>query len=216
MANASGGTYKILDEATSKTVLAKHGLHFPKSVTGQTPEEISQTAKKLTIPLALKGLGIAHKSEAGAVILGLNSIEQVKTAAAQMAGVNGYLVEEMVTDAVAELIIGVTRDPTGMFLLTIGAGGILTELLEDTASILLPTTRGEILNAIEPLKIFKILNGYRGKPAADMKAIVDAILAVQTYCLANPHMSELDINPLMALPNSAIAVDALIKLENET
>ena len=130
-----------------------------------------------------------------------------------MKGVTGFLAEEMVHGEVAELIIGVTRDETGLLLLTIGAGGVLTELLQDSASMLVPCTRQEIETALASLRIDKILTGYRGRPAANRASIIDAIEAVQAYCVANPHVIELDVNPLIAMPERAVAVDALIKLE---
>jgi hypothetical protein len=89
----------------------------------------------------------------------------------------------------------------------------MTELLEDTASIVIPATRTEISNEISGLKLFKLLDGFRGKPKADMEALLDAVEAVQNYCLNTSNLIELDINPLMALEEGAIAVDALIKLE---
>ena len=89
----------------------------------------------------------------------------------------------------------------------------MTELLEDTASVVIPATRTEIANEISGLKLFKLLDGFRGKPKADMEALLDAVEAIQDYCLNTPNLIELDINPLMALEEGAIAVDALIKLE---
>ena len=205
---------RILDESESKAVLAKYGISFPKSVVGKNAPEIASAAKKaLEFPIALKGLGIAHKTEAGAVKLGLHSDVEVETAAAAMEAVSGYLAEEMVSDAVAELIVGVVRDPTGLFLLTIGAGGVLTEIMQDTVSLLLPTTGAEIDNALSELKINNLLIGYRGKPKADRNAIINAILSIQAYCMENPELLELDINPLMARPKGATAVDALITKE---
>ncbi len=204
---------ETLDEAQSKSTLAGYGITFPNSVTGNTSDEIAKAVQRLEFPVALKGLGLAHKSEAGAVKLNLNSSAEVEEAATSMENVTGYLAEEMVTGAVAELIVGINRDPTGTFVLTIGAGGILTELLSDSASLLVPSTRDEILDAIRSLRVYTLLNGYRGKPVADLEAIVDTILAVQAYCVANPHLLELDLNPVLARPKGATAVDALIRLE---
>ena len=158
-------------------------------------------------------MGLAHKSEAGAVRLNLQNTDEITKAAKGMTGVSGYLIEEMVTSPVAEVLIGITRDATGLMLLTIGSGGVMTELLEDTASIVVPATRTEIANEISGLKLFKLLDGFRGKPKADMEALLDAVEAVQNYCLNTSNLIELDINPLMALEEGAIAVDALIKLE---
>ena len=112
----------------------------------------------------------------------------------------------------AELLVGVTRDPAHGFVLTLGAGGILTEILQDTVSLLLPVTDTEIKTALGTLACAPLLAGYRGKPAAHLPAIVDAVLAVQAYVLAHADsVSEAEINPLICTPNRAIAADALIR-----
>lgn len=205
----------ILNEAQSKAALSSFGLPFPKNVTVQSPDEIADAVSNLNFPVVLKGLGIAHKSEAGAVVLNLQNGSEVVTAANAMNCVKGFLIEGMVPTPIAEILIGITRDATGVLLLTIGAGGVMTELLQDSASLIIPSSREDISKAISELKIAKILAGYRGKPAADMNAILDAIEAVQAYCIKNPNLIELDINPLMALETGAVAVDALIKLGDE-
>lgn len=203
----------VLNEAQSKTLLAKYGINFPQSKTANSTKEITAVAEELSFPLVLKGLGIAHKSEAGAVALHLKNPNDVEEAAQKMDGITGFLIEEMIPNPIAEVLIGITRDATGLMLLTIGSGGVMTELLDDTASVIIPATRDDIKKAIDKLKLSKLLLGYRGQPKADMEALLDTIEAVQHYCLNTPNLIELDINPLMALEKSAIAVDALIKLE---
>lgn len=203
----------VLNEAQSKTLLAKYGINFPQSKTANSTKEITAVAEELSFPLVLKGLGIAHKSEAGAVALHLKNPNDVEEAAQKMDGITGFLIEEMIPNPIAEVLIGITRDATGLMLLTIGSGGVMTELLDDTASVIIPATRDDIKKAIDKLKLSKLLLGYRGQPKADMEALLDTIEAVQHYCLNTPNLIELDINPLMALENNAIAVDALIKLE---
>ncbi len=213
LTSSTSEKFEILDEAQSKKALAKFGLRFPQSQSAKTATEIAVASDKLNFPVVLKGLGIAHKSEAGAVILKLQNSEEVKTAAEGMTGNTGYLVEEMVHESVAEVLVGITGDATGLMMLTVGSGGVMTELLEDTASLIIPASRKEISAIISNLKLSKLLNGYRGKPSANMEKLLDAIEAVQNYCLNTPNLIELDINPLMAQENNAIAVDALIKLE---
>lgn len=206
--------FLVLDEAQSKETLTKHGIKFPRSKTTKTIIELIDDIQNLDFPVALKGLGIAHKSEAGVVKLNLQNTEDIKSAAKGMIKVSGFLMEEMVTSPIAEVLVGVTRDATGLMMLTVGSGGVMTELLNDTASLIIPATRREIVDEVSSLKLAKLLNGFRGKPKADMEALLDAIEAVQDYCLNTPNLIELDINPLMALEEGAIAVDALIKLEN--
>ena len=216
LTSTKDNVFEILDEASSKTALAKFGISFPSSQTANTAQEIANASQSLTFPVALKGLGIAHKSEAGAVCLNLHSSNEVKIAANSMQGVQGYLVEEMVPEPIAEVLVGITRDATGLMMLTIGSGGTMTELLEDTASLIVPSSKDDIQKAIESLKLFKLLSGFRGKPPANINALINTIEAVQQYCLNTPQLIELDINPIMASEKNSIAVDALIKLEKNT
>ena len=121
----------------------------------------------------------------------------------------------MVTGGVAELLVGVTRDPTGLMLLTLGAGGVMAELLADTASVLLPCDGQDIRRALAGLRVARLLAGWRGAPAADMDAVVRAVLAIAAYAGAEPRLLELDVNPLIATPTQAVAVDALIRLSED-
>jgi acetyl-CoA synthetase len=123
-----------------------------------------------------------------------------------------YLLEEMVQGAVAELLVGVLRDPAHGFVLTVGAGGVLAELWQDTASVLVPASAQAVEGTLRSLRIWPLVEGYRGKPAADLDAILAAIMGVQEYVIANAaHVSEVEVNPLMCTPDAAIAVDALLR-----
>jgi acetyl-CoA synthetase len=202
--------YSLVSEAEAKAALAGHGLVVPANRQAGSAEAVSEKARALTAPLALKGTGLGHKSEHGAVRLNLEP-DQV-LAAAQDMDVKGYLVEEMVTDGVAELLIGVIQDPAHGFVLTLAAGGVLTELLQDSTSLLIPSERGQIKQALNRLRCAALLAGYRGRPGADTEAILDAIDAVQAYVLANADtVGEVEINPLICTPTRAVAVDALIR-----
>lgn len=197
-----------LSEAHSKAALAAHGVELPKSASGLNPVEI---ANRIGYPVVLKGAGIAHKTEAGAVALNIASDAEISQAAAKMP-TDTFLVEEMVTGGVAELIIGVTKDPAHGFVLTLGAGGVLTEILKDTASLLVPSNREDTKDALLSLRIATLLTGYRGKPAVNLDAVLDTIDAVQSYVLENAAtLSEVEINPLICTPTRAIAADALIR-----
>jgi acetyl-CoA synthetase len=127
-----------------------------------------------------------------------------------------YLVEEMVQGSVAELLVGVTRDPAHGFMLTLGAGGVLTELWQDTVSLLLPVTQEDIAAALSHLRIYPLLTGYRGKPAADLETVCSAVLAVQDCVIAQAdRIGEVEINPLICTPTAAVAADALMTLTQE-
>ena len=201
---------QTLTEAASKRALEQHSLQVPqnRSVHGLTA--ISAAAAELRPPFAIKGVGLAHKSEHAAVRLAVMP-EDVVAIAADI-GTDDVLIEEMITGAVAELLVGVTRDDAHGYVLTLGAGGVLTEILRDTVSLLLPVQSTEIEVALNTLNCAPLLAGYRGKPAAHMAAIVEAVLAVQSYVLANAQtVSEVEINPLLCTPDRAVAVDALIR-----
>ena len=210
---APAGTPRLLDEAETKRLLAAHGLSIPEGRVAATPQEAATGAAAMGFPVALKALGVAHKTEAGAVALGLDSADAVARAAAAMPGSAGFLVECMVTGAVAEIILGVTRDPAHGLALTIGAGGVLAELLADTATLMMPTTEAEIRAAIARLRSAPLLAGFRGRAPADVDAIVHAALAVQSFAAAHAdRLLELDVNPLMVTRQGAVAADALVSL----
>ncbi|MBB3975424.1 acyl-CoA synthetase (NDP forming) [Rhizobium azooxidifex] len=213
---AADGEPVTLTEHEAKQALAAFGLPVPDGRVAETAEDAAAAAAELGFPVVLKGLGVAHKTEAGAVKLNLQTREAVLEAASAMAAVaSGYLVEKMVARPVAEVIVGAMRDPVAGPVLTVGAGGILVELLEDSAILTLPTDEPAIREAISGLKVAKLLNGYRGGPAADIDALVAAVASVASYVVSNASIvDELDINPIMVLASGdgVVAADALIRL----
>ncbi|EJB06547.1 acyl-CoA synthetase (NDP forming) [Rhizobium leguminosarum bv. trifolii WSM597] len=208
------GEIETLTEADGKAELAACGLPVPRGLQAFSPHEAAEQAERLGFPVVLKGLGIAHKTEAGAVALNLGDSQAVSNAAAKMAANAGYLVEKMIDPPVSELIIGAVRDPVFGLSLTLGAGGIFVELIEDSIILPLPTTKSEIRTAISRLRQAKLIYGYRGRPKGDLDAAVAAIAAAADYVVKNAAcLEELDINPLMVLPEGqgVAAVDALIR-----
>ncbi|WP_419738717.1 acetate--CoA ligase family protein [Ruegeria sp.] len=201
---------RTLTEGESKRVLAECGLRIPQNRTVTGADQARAAAQDMDAPFAVKGVGLAHKSEHAAVRLGVLA-EDVADVAADI-GTPEILIEEMITGTVAELLVGVVRDPAHGFVLTLGAGGVLTEVLRDTASLLVPSSADDIRSALGKLKIAPLLGGYRGQPAADMDAIVAAVEAVQAYVMQNADtLGEVEINPLLCTPDKAVAVDALIR-----
>lgn len=220
----AGKTRRMLSEVEGKKLLAGFGVAVPESRI-VAPAEAAKAVAGLGFPVVLKVAEpvIAHKTEAGAVAVNLKSAADVEAALARMAqSVGDYLkggtiaqvlVERMVGDVVAELIVGIQRDPQFGLALVIGAGGILVELVEDAAMLLLPTTAEEVEAAIRRLKIAKLLAGYRGKAAADIPALVKSVMAIAAFAEANrANLLELDVNPLMVRADGAVAVDALVVL----
>lgn len=206
----------VLDEAEAKRVLATYGVQSPQNIRCETLEEIEAAAQSLSYPLALKTLGLAHKTEAGGVVLGIEDDKALSLACQSLAKSEaGYLIEEMADTPIAELIIGIMRDATGLLVLTLGAGGVLTELLTDSVSLALPATRADIRAGLESLKINTVLSGYRGKSAANIDAVLDAVEAVIAFAKDHKNtLLELDVNPLMVSADSTMAVDAFIRLRD--
>lgn len=201
----------IVDEAIAKRQLREHGIVSPRSRIAKSVEDVIAAARSIGFPVVLKGRGIAHKSEAGAVALGLTSLEAVRSHAQAMPTAS-FLIEEMITDVVAELLIGIVLDPAHGFVLTLAAGGELTELLNDNVSLLVPASRHDVIAALEELNFFPVLSGYRGKPAANIDAVVNTIMNMQTFVMQNHgHIVEVEINPLLCGTSDAVAADALIR-----
>ena len=122
------------------------------------------------------------------------------------------IIEKMIDDAIVELLIGIVHDPAHGMLLTIGAGGILTEILSDTSSLLLPSSEDDVLECFNQLKISKIAKGYRGFSGVDVNQIVDAIMKIQEFVLDNrDKVFEIEINPLLVTSSEVIVADALIR-----
>jgi len=146
----------------------------------------------------------------------VRSAAEAEKAAQRLAPLSDtLLIEEMVTDAVAEVLIGVTVDPQFGQLLVLGAGGVLTELLRDSVTLLPPFEPGAIEAAVLELRVARLLGGFRGRPAGDLAALVQTALAAARYAQANLEtLTELDLNPVIVRPAGAgaVAVDALIRL----
>ena len=209
-----GSEERVFSESAAKQLLTKHGLTVPEGIVCPAGEAVA-AAEKLGYPVTLKvsSAAIAHKTEAGGVALNLRTAAEVEEAAGRMAKLApDVLVEHMVTGAVAELIIGLTSDPQFGTALVVGAGGILTELLKDSVTLILPTSRSEIVRALKTLKVWTLVEGFRGR-SGDAEAVFRAVEAVADFAEANRGLvEEVDVNPLLVLKDGAIAVDALIKM----
>ena len=197
---------RMLSEAEGKALIAAAGVAVPKAVTGATIADVAGKAG-LSPPYVLKGLGFAHKTEAGAVRLGLPSLE----GQAEMPGATGYLVEEMVTGTVAEVLLGLRRDPVYGVTLTLGMGGVTAEVLADTVTLVLPVTEAQVLEAARGLRLWPLLDGYRGRPKADMAAVAAMAVRLGALMLDDDSLEEIEINPVMVRESGAVAVDALVR-----
>lgn len=213
----------VLNEWDSKKALAAYGLQVPTARLVCAAEG-PQAACDLGFPVVVKISSdkVPHKTEAGAVKLNLKSEmdvkEAIETIAKNVSGISGvgdeFLIEKMMGGAVAELIVGLKRDAQFGLVLVLGSGGILVELVKDSAVLLLPTNRHKVGKALSCLRGFKLLQGFRGRATGDIEAVIDAVMAVADYAQAHQHcLLEVDINPLLVLPmgQGVVAADALIR-----
>lgn len=207
-----GGPRETLDEASAKSLLAAKGLPVPAGRRASSVPEALAAAQTLGLPVALKSLGLAHKSEHSALRLNLRTPAEIEAAAFALLPLGtGLYVERMIENPIAELIVGISPDPVFGALLTIGSGGVLVELLADTETLLLPATRDEIETALRSLKLFPLLDSYRGRPKGDLTAAIDTILAISDFVVDNAgRIVELDINPLIVCERGACIADALL------
>ena len=209
---------RTLTEHEGKSALAAFGVPVPRSRVVNAGDA-SAAAAALGFPVVIKAAGgaLEHKSEVDGVVLNVRSAAEAAAAAQRLSALSAtLLVEEMVSDGVAEVLVGVTVDAQFGQLLVLGAGGVLTELLRDSVSLLPPFTAASIEAALARLKVAKLLAGYRGRPPADVAALVQTVLACARYAAANlERLVELDLNPVIVRPAGlgAVAVDALIRLE---
>jgi acyl-CoA synthetase (NDP forming) len=214
-----------LSETQGKDALARFGVPVVHDALVHSAEEACAAAEKIGYPLVAKLVSpdIAHKTEHGLIRLGLNDADVVVDAfetmmakARSMPGVHieGVTLEPMLEGGV-EILAGVTRDPVFGWMLTVGLGGVWTELMQDACHSLLPIDADEAEAMLRSLKGFQLLDGYRGAPRADVTAAARAIAALGEAVLAGgDRLREVEINPLLVLPegNGAVAVDALVLL----
>jgi succinyl-CoA synthetase beta subunit len=185
---------------------------------------VPKLAEKLGFPVALKMVSarLPHKTEAGAVRLGLGSAVAVAEAVTRMkADVTDYdaeavtdmfLVERMVALPVVELMVSIRRDPQFGLAMTLAAGGVLVEVLSDATTLLLPATRQDMSRALNRLKVSRLLDGYRGGPAANREALLDMLEKLAALAAADAHnITEIEINPLFVGTEASHAVDVLMQ-----
>ena len=190
--------------------MEKYGLKIPKTEKC-LPSDAHFVSDQIGYPVVLKALGSAHKSELGKVFLNLENQKAVKNALKKISGKH-VIIEKMIDDALVELLIGIVHDPAHGMLLTIGAGGVLTEILSDTSSLLLPSSEDEVLECFNQIKISKVAKGYRGFAGVEVSKVVDAIMKIQEFVLDNrDKVFEIEINPLIVTTSEVIVADALIR-----
>lgn len=211
---APAGEIGPLDEWQGKQALAAAGVDVPAGAICSAPDAAA-VAASIGYPIVVKALTaeLSHKSEAGAVAVGVQGEAALAATLQSMTPrFERFLIEKMIGPVVAEMIVGVSRDATFGLTLLIGSGGTRVELMADTVSLLLPARRADIDAAIRTLKVDALLGGYRGAPAADRGAVLDAVESIVSYAEGEADtLQELDVNPLLVTPDAAIAADVYIR-----
>src|SRR5580692_1072509 len=194
---------RTLSEPEGKAALAAFGVRVPQSRVVKA-HDAAAAAEAIGFPVVMKAASesLEHKSDVGGVVINIRTRAEATATADRLARLSDtLLVEEMVADGVAEVLIGMTVDPQFGQVLVLGAGGVLTELLRDTVSLLPPFTAPAIKSALMRLKVSKLLTGYRGRPPGDIAALVETALACTRYAEANvDKLQEIDINPVIVRP----------------
>jgi acetyl coenzyme A synthetase (ADP forming)-like protein len=208
------------------SLLSCYGMRFAEYLVARTSAEAAAGAVKIGFPVAVKldSSTITHKSDAGGVILGLNSADEVKLAfkdietrlkkAGRQNEMQGVVVQKMVEEGV-EAIVGVTQDPSFGPLIMFGSGGIYTELMKDVVLRLHPITDLDAKEMVNSIKMSKLFKGFRSSPPADIEAIQDLLLRLSAMVEDIPHIAELDFNPVEVMPEGRgyYIVDARIMLK---
>ena len=208
-----------LTEYQGKQLLKKYGVTIPMGCLVENVTEAIKAAEEISFPVTLKvsGAKLAHKTELNGVRLNIQNEKTLKEACDDLFKISPeLLIEKMIESPICELIIGMDYDPTFGKHIIVGGGGVFVELLQDSSVLILPVSREDIRLALSNLKVFKLLEGYRGGMKGDIEAVIDSVMSVIELIRTNA-VEELDINPLLVLKGSdgVVAADTLIKLYSE-
>ena len=220
-ARAEGRT--LLSEVEAKQALGEAGVPVTETILATSRDNAVSTAEKTGYPVVLKVVSqdIAHKSDVGGVKLKLEDgaavvaaydeiISSAKTAEPN-ARIDGVSVQRM-ADPGTEVIVGMTTDPQFGPVMMFGLGGIMVEVLKDVSFRLVPLENKDAAAMLAEIKGSPVLDGVRGQPPVDQEALKSALMQVSSFVEAHPEVQELDLNPVLASPSGAIAVDARIVL----
>ncbi len=203
-----------LDEVEAKKLLASVNIPFPKEAVVHSNKEARKHALQIGFPVVLKGIGIAHKSEANAVVTHISDTKSLDKAFRRIQNQlnpKAFLIQEMVLGK-RELVVGFERDkligPCVMF----GLGGIFAEILNDVTFRLAPISIPDAKMMLQDISGKKILENVRGEPVADLDALAGIISAVGELGVSHKNIKSIDINPVILCGKDPVAVDALIEL----
>jgi len=214
----------LLTEVESKELLKKAGIPVIEAKLARTKKDAIAISSEMGFPVVLKisSPDVVHKSDSGGVKLGLANATQVGKAYSQIvssikqaypeARIDGVSVQTMAPPGV-EVIVGMSKDVQFGPVLMFGLGGILVEVLKDVSFRIVPVTERDAREMIKEIKGYPVLQGYRGQKPASIPALEQLIVKVSQFVEKNPQIKELDLNPVFAYPDKAVAVDARIILE---
>jgi acetyl-CoA synthetase (ADP-forming) len=214
----------ILTEFESKKILKQVGIPVLETRLAKTQKEAISLSQKMGFPVALKiaSPDVIHKSDSGGVKLSINSVAEVKKAYDEImkkvvkqfprAVIHGVSIQKMVPPG-TEVIVGISKDPQFGPVVMFGLGGIFVELLKDVSFRVIPVERRDAQEMIKEIKGYPVLEGYRGKEPANIPALVEIILKLSKWVKQNHQIKELELNPIFAYRDKALAVDARIILE---
>ncbi len=214
----------ILTEFESKRILKRVGIPVVETKLAKTQKEAISLSRMMGFPVVLKiaSPDVIHKSDSGGVKLSITSVAEVKKAYDEIlikvgrqyprAVIHGVSIQKMVPPA-TEVIVGISKDPQFGPVIMFGLGGIFVELLKDVSFRVVPVERRDAREMIKEIKGYPLLEGYRGKEPANIPALVEIILKLSRWIEENPKIKELELNPLFAYRDKALAVDARIVLE---
>lgn len=214
---------KVLTEVESKDLLASEGIPVVEARLARSKREAVAISRDIGFPVVLKVISsdVVHKTDSGGVRLGLANATQVGRAYSEIvssikqaypeARVQGVSVQPMAPQGV-EVIVGMSKDPQFGPVLMFGLGGILVEVLKDISFRIVPITKRDARDMIREIKGYPILEGYRGQKPASIAALEELLVKVSEFVENNPQIEELDLNPVFAYPDGALAVDARIIL----
>ncbi len=214
----------VLTEIEAKGLLKRAGISVVDTELATSQDEAISISKRLGFPIVLKiaSPDVVHKSDAGGVKLGLKTSRQVGKAYSDImtsikqkypkAKLQGVSVQKMARPGV-EVIIGMSKDAQFGPVLMFGLGGILVEILKDVSFRIVPLTKRDAREMVKEIKGYPVLEGYRGQEPVDVDNLEEMILKVSSFVEQNPQVKELDLNPVFAYSDGAVAVDARIILE---
>jgi acetyltransferase len=217
------GAVETLSEAESKKFLARLGIATPREAVTADADAAARAARDIGFPVVVKGLSAAlpHKTEAGAIVLGLEDEDTVRATCIQITAnvaayrpglaLDGFLVAEQVSGG-AEMALGLSVDPEMGPIVMFGFGGILLELYKDVAFGRAGLNRDEAAAMIDATRAGRLIDGWRGAPALDRDAVIDAMVALGRLAVEDPSVAAIDINPLLVRPKGrgVLALDALV------